>query len=379
MCRRRCCCCLRRAKQHRLRFVRPVTPRTKPRGVQNLPPAGGLVRSDPRFAARLHLRPDSSSIGSWRWFRWQATAPWPVVLGSAEPRPLPPRHEHRVLACWASSSAMHSRATEARAGFLRHLAQSGACRPHRGGVSRDLADLRRGATSRGSRTGPRSIMVMCAVSPRAACRRIGPRSIQRRLSPSARFPLPAARGPLHHNPAVDVQRQAGKRLPRTLMPTRWPGSCSRPPRTPMIRARGAGSGHHELLFRRACAWPNSSALILRNWTLTTVRCVSRARGRRCASSRGRANRGRHSRVARVARNLPHRTKGRFLGRGGSRIGPGRSSTACAGLTAAGVARAPASPPFRHSSPPTCWSPARSARCPGDARPPDISTTRSTRT
>jgi integrase/recombinase XerC len=115
---------------------------------------------------------------------------------------------------------MHSRATEARAQFLRHLAQERRLSPHTGAAyQRDLAQLAAWCDKQGLQNWPDldhgHVRSFAARSHAAG---IGPRSIQRRLSAIRSFYHYLQReGVCAHNPAVDVQApKAGKRLPRTL-------------------------------------------------------------------------------------------------------------------------------------------------------------------
>jgi integrase/recombinase XerC len=115
---------------------------------------------------------------------------------------------------------MHSRATEARAQFLRHLAQERRLSPHTGAAyQRDLAQLAAWCDQQGLEQWPQldhgHVRSFAARSHAAG---IGPRSIQRRLSAVRSFFHYLQReGLCPHNPAVDVQApKVGKRLPRTL-------------------------------------------------------------------------------------------------------------------------------------------------------------------
>lgn len=115
---------------------------------------------------------------------------------------------------------MHSRATEAREQFLRHLAQERRLSPHTGAAyQRDLAQLAAWCDKQGLENWPDldhgHVRSFAARSHAAG---IGPRSIQRRLSAIRSFFHYLQReGLCAHNPAVDVQApKAGKRLPRTL-------------------------------------------------------------------------------------------------------------------------------------------------------------------
>jgi integrase/recombinase XerC len=115
---------------------------------------------------------------------------------------------------------MHSRATEAREQFLRHLAQERRLSPHTGAAyQRDLAQLAAWCDKQGLENWPDldhgHVRSFAARSHAAG---IGPRSIQRRLSAIRSFFHYLQReGMCAHNPAVDVQApKAGKRLPRTL-------------------------------------------------------------------------------------------------------------------------------------------------------------------
>jgi integrase/recombinase XerC len=115
---------------------------------------------------------------------------------------------------------MHSRATEAREQFLRHLAQERRLSPHTGAAyQRDLAQLAAWCDKQGLDDWPTldhgHVRSFAARSHAAG---IGPRSIQRRLSAiRSFFHFLQREGLCAHNPAVDVQApKAGKRLPRTL-------------------------------------------------------------------------------------------------------------------------------------------------------------------
>jgi integrase/recombinase XerC len=115
---------------------------------------------------------------------------------------------------------MHSRATEAREQFLRHLAQERRLSPHTGAAyQRDLAQLAAWCDQQGLAQWPEldhgHVRSFAARSHAAG---IGPRSIQRRLSAVRSFFHYLQReGLCAHNPAVDVQApKVGKRLPRTL-------------------------------------------------------------------------------------------------------------------------------------------------------------------
>jgi integrase/recombinase XerC len=115
---------------------------------------------------------------------------------------------------------MHSRATEAREQFLRHLAQERRLSAHTGAAyQRDLAQLAAWCDRQGLENWPDldhgHVRSFAARSHAAG---IGPRSIQRRLSAIRSFYHYLQReGMCAHNPAVDVQApKAGKRLPRTL-------------------------------------------------------------------------------------------------------------------------------------------------------------------
>jgi integrase/recombinase XerC len=115
---------------------------------------------------------------------------------------------------------MHSRATEARAGFLRHLAQERRLSAHTGaGYQRDLSALAAWCDRQGLEDWPQldhgHVRSFAARSHAAG---IGPRSIQRRLSAIRSFYHYLQReGLCGHNPAVDVKApKVGKRLPRTL-------------------------------------------------------------------------------------------------------------------------------------------------------------------
>jgi integrase/recombinase XerC len=115
---------------------------------------------------------------------------------------------------------MHSRATEAREQFLRHLAQERRLSPHTGAAyQRDLAQLAAWCDQQGLEQWPQldhgHVRSFAARSHAAG---IGPRSIQRRLSAVRSFFHYLQReGLCAHNPAVDVQApKVGKRLPRTL-------------------------------------------------------------------------------------------------------------------------------------------------------------------
>jgi integrase/recombinase XerC len=115
---------------------------------------------------------------------------------------------------------MHSRATEARELFLRHLAQERRLSAHTGAAyQRDLAQLAAWCDKQGLENWPEldhgHVRSFAARSHAAG---IGPRSIQRRLSAIRSFFHYLQReGLCAHNPAVDVQApKVGKRLPRTL-------------------------------------------------------------------------------------------------------------------------------------------------------------------
>jgi integrase/recombinase XerC len=115
---------------------------------------------------------------------------------------------------------MHSRATEARSGFLRHLAQERRLSPHTGAAyQRDLAQLAEWCDKQGLEDWPAldhgHVRSFAARSHAAG---IGPRSIQRRLSAIRSFFQYLQReGLCAHNPAMDVKApKVGKRLPRTL-------------------------------------------------------------------------------------------------------------------------------------------------------------------
>jgi len=115
---------------------------------------------------------------------------------------------------------MHSRATEARAQFLRHLAQERRLSPHTGAAyQRDLAQLAAWCDKQGLENWPDlDHGHVRSFAARSHASGIGPRSIQRRLSAIRSFYHYLQReGVCAHNPAVDVQApKAGKRLPRTL-------------------------------------------------------------------------------------------------------------------------------------------------------------------
>jgi integrase/recombinase XerC len=115
---------------------------------------------------------------------------------------------------------MHSRATEAREHFLRHLAQERRLSAHTGAAyQRDLAALSEWCDKQGLADWPQldhgHVRSFAARSHAAG---IGPRSIQRRLSAIRSFFHYLQReGLCGHNPAVDVKApKVGKRLPRTL-------------------------------------------------------------------------------------------------------------------------------------------------------------------
>ncbi|MEO8316015.1 MAG: tyrosine recombinase XerC [Pseudomonadota bacterium] len=115
---------------------------------------------------------------------------------------------------------MHSRATEAREQFLRHLTLERRLSAHTGAAyQRDLAALAAWCDKQGLVNWPDldhgHVRSFAARSHAAG---IGPRSIQRLLSAIRSFYHYLQReGLCAHNPAVDVLApKAGKRLPRTL-------------------------------------------------------------------------------------------------------------------------------------------------------------------
>jgi integrase/recombinase XerC len=115
---------------------------------------------------------------------------------------------------------MHSRATEAREQFLRHLAQERRLSPHTGAAyQRDLVALSEWCEKQGiedwSGLDHGHVRSFAARSHAAG---LNPRSVQRRLSAIRSFFHYLQREGLYqHNPAVDVRApKAAKRLPRTI-------------------------------------------------------------------------------------------------------------------------------------------------------------------
>ncbi|MEO6080185.1 MAG: tyrosine recombinase XerC [Steroidobacteraceae bacterium] len=115
---------------------------------------------------------------------------------------------------------MHSRATEARGQFLRHLAQERRLSTHTGAAyQRDLAALAAWCEKQGLEDWPElDHGHVRSFAARSHAGGLGPRSIQRRLSAiRSFFNFLQREGLCAHNPAVDVQApKGGKRLPHTL-------------------------------------------------------------------------------------------------------------------------------------------------------------------
>jgi integrase/recombinase XerC len=115
---------------------------------------------------------------------------------------------------------MHSRATEARAQFLRHLAQERRLSGHTGAAyQRDLDALAEWCGKQGLEDWPAvDHGHIRSFAARSHAGGLAPRSIQRRLSAIRSFFQYLQReGLCAHNPAVDVKApKVGKRLPHTL-------------------------------------------------------------------------------------------------------------------------------------------------------------------
>jgi integrase/recombinase XerC len=224
---------------------------------------------------------------------------------------------------------MHSRATEARDQFLRHLAQERRLSPHTGAAyQRDLAQLAAWCDQQGLEQWPQldhgHVRSFAARSHAAG---IGPRSIQRRLSAVRSFFHYLQReGLCAHNPAVDVQApKAGKRLPRTIDADQMAKVLERPPESatgnPRLVARDVAI--MELLYSSGLRLAELVGLNLEQLDLAdrTVRVTGKGNKVRIVPV------GKQAVVA-LRAWLKHRTgmagsgeKAVFLGQSGSRIGP----------------------------------------------------------
>lgn len=141
---------------------------------------------------------------------------------------------------------MHSRATDARDGFLRHLAQERRLSAHTGAAyQRDLALLAAWCDKQGFEDWAQlDHGHVRSFAARSHASGLAPRSIQRLLSSIRTFFHYLQReGLCAHNPAVDVKApKVGKRLPRTLDADQMarvlePASATRPDADPRLAAR----------------------------------------------------------------------------------------------------------------------------------------------
>lgn len=224
---------------------------------------------------------------------------------------------------------MHSRATEAREQFLRHLARERRLSAHTGAAyQRDLAQLAEWCDRQGLADWPQldhgHVRSFAARSHAAG---IGPRSIRRRLSAIRSFFHYLQReGLCGHNPAVGVQSpKVGKRLPRTLDADQMAKVLERPAATqdqdPRLAARDLAI--MELLYSSGLRLAELVSLDLDALDLAdrTVRVTGKGRKVRIVPVGRQAVTALRAWLKQRAGLAKPRENAVFLNRNGSRIGP----------------------------------------------------------